>query len=86
EVQNRNQKVRQGTEKRIHGSDQVINALVHLTGVASLYIASVEVSEKNKESALRLGRCWCPRGQNSRYFVERERLQTLIHAAVSDSR
>ncbi|KIK41071.1 hypothetical protein CY34DRAFT_227572 [Suillus luteus UH-Slu-Lm8-n1] len=45
-VQNRNYHVRRGTEKRVHGSDQVINALLHLIGVASLYIVSVsEVTE-----------------------------------------
>jgi hypothetical protein len=46
EVQNHNQNDPQGTEKRIQGSVQVVHALVHLIGVASLYIASVEVTEK----------------------------------------
>ncbi|KAG2747726.1 hypothetical protein P692DRAFT_20759480, partial [Suillus brevipes Sb2] len=60
EVQNRNQKVRQGTEKRIHGWDQVLNALVHLIGVASLYIASVEVTEKIRRVHSGLGSAGVP--------------------------
>lgn len=62
----------------------MVHALVHLIGVASLYIASVEVTERIR-SALRLGQSWYPRGQSSRNVVESRRLQTLIHAAVSDS-